>query len=112
MNLAAILRQRCPRCLKGAVFGGLLTVRERCDVCALKFEREPGYFVGAMYVSYALAVAVMALLFLLIRRLRPLWPDFAVVCAALPLFLPLVPLIIRYSKIIWLHLDRRIDPEA
>jgi uncharacterized protein (DUF983 family) len=112
MNLGAILRQRCPRCLKGAMFSGLLTTRERCDACALRFEREPGYFVGALYVSYALAVAVMALLFLLIRWLRPLWPDIAVVCAALPPFLPLVPLIVRYSKVIWVHLDRRIDPES
>jgi uncharacterized protein (DUF983 family) len=111
MNLGAILRQRCPRCLKGAVFNGLMATRERCDVCGLRFEREPGYFVGAMYVSYALAVAVMTLLVLLIRRLRPHWSDIAVVGAALPPFLPLVPLIVRYSKIIWLHLDWRIDPE-
>ena len=29
---------------------------ERCPVCGLKFEREQGYFLGAMYVSYALAI--------------------------------------------------------
>ena len=27
-----------------------------CDVCGLHFERESGYFVGAMYVSYGLGV--------------------------------------------------------
>jgi len=33
---------------------------ERCSICDLKFEREPGYFLGAMYISYVLGVSIMA----------------------------------------------------
>ena len=46
---AAILRQRCPRCFTGQVFRGLIDMNERCPVCDLEFEREPGYFTGAMF---------------------------------------------------------------
>src|SRR5207248_3419030 len=62
-----ILRQRCPRCRKGAIyrcslFRGWLSMFERCPVCDLKFEREQGYFVGAMYVSYSRAIPPYLLL--------------------------------------------------
>ena len=33
-------------------------VKKECDVCHLKYEREPGFYYGAMYVSYALGVAL------------------------------------------------------
>ena len=33
---------------------------ERCPVCDLRFEREPGYFMGAMYISYVLGLLVIA----------------------------------------------------
>src|SRR6185295_15533099 len=52
----AVLRQRCPRCLEGRVFRGMLAMNDACPECGLVFEREPGYFVGAMYVSYAMAI--------------------------------------------------------
>ena len=33
-------------------------MRPTCSTCHLKFEREQGYFVGAIYVNYALTTAV------------------------------------------------------
>jgi len=35
-------------------------MRERCPACDLKFEREEGYFLGAMYIGYALALGMIA----------------------------------------------------
>ena len=37
-------------------------MRERCPVCSLKFEREEGYFLGAMYISYSLALLTVVVL--------------------------------------------------
>jgi hypothetical protein len=82
-----------------------------CPSCGLVFEREPGYFVGAMYVSYALAVPVYAGLAGLVALARPAWSFLTVMEAALPPFLALVPFIYRYSRVIWLHFDRTLDPE-
>lgn len=56
-------QSKCPRCRVGKVFKGntyslkVQKMNEFCPHCDLKFEREPGYFYGAMFVSYALNVA-------------------------------------------------------
>ena len=52
------MKQRCPRCLQGQVFATLFRMHEQCPVCGLRFEREPGYFTGAMYLSYGVAIIV------------------------------------------------------
>ena len=61
-----ILYQRCPRCRSGSIFRtsifrGFPRMNERCPVCNLKFEREQGYFLGAMYISYGLALGIITL---------------------------------------------------
>lgn len=56
---------KCPRCRVGQAFSGptygfkLQKMNEFCPHCNLKFEREPGYFYVAMFVSYAMNVAEM-----------------------------------------------------
>src|SRR6266568_7752907 len=62
-RLAAMLRQRCPRCFAGKVYRGLLDMNETCPVCGLRFEREEGYFTGAMYVSYLLSLVLVLAIF-------------------------------------------------
>jgi uncharacterized protein (DUF983 family) len=108
-QLFSIAWQRCPKCHEGPAFRSLLTMHEVCPVCGRVFEREPGYFVGAMYVSYALAIpvylAVAGILGLLLRG----WSDLAILALALPLFVPLAPILFRYSRVIWMHLDLAID---
>ena len=53
-RIGAILAQRCPVCLEGQVFDSLLGMREMCPVCGVKFERENGYFLNAMFIAYVL----------------------------------------------------------
>ena len=54
---------KCPRCRVGKVFKGstyslrIQKMNDHCPHCGLKFEREPGYFYAAMFISYALNVA-------------------------------------------------------
>jgi hypothetical protein len=85
-------------------------MNERCSICALKFEREQGYFLGAMYISYALALAVILLLVALLWvELR--WPLQKTVICAILLFLPLTPSLTLLARVLWIYLDRAIDPE-
>jgi uncharacterized protein (DUF983 family) len=101
----AILLLRCPKCLRGRVFSGGITMREACPVCGHHFEREQGYFLGAMYASYFLAIPVLGLLAWIVHLLLPEWRwEFAVVIALVP-FCFLVPILFRYSRIIWMHID-------
>ncbi len=106
----AIARQLCPRCREGPVFHRFMAMHDACAVCGHRFEREPGYFLGAMYVSYAIAVLVYLLLVGLAHLLLPRLPETLVLGAAFPPFLLFVPLIFRYSRVIWMHLDWLLDP--
>ena len=85
-------------------------MHERCPVCGLRFEREPGYFIGAMYMSYALTLPSMAVVFLVIRRLAH-WPFEVTVFATFLAHLPVVPFVMRFSRVLWIYFDRRIDPD-
>lgn len=58
----ALVHSKCVRCRQGDMFKpGFLNQRmyERCPSCDLFYERQPGYFYVAMFVSYALGVAEM-----------------------------------------------------
>lgn len=111
-RLASVAAGRCPRCRRGRIFRRLLAMHPTCPTCSLRFEREPGYFTGAMYVSYALAVPVMAACAATVRLLARNLSFEATVGVAALLFLPFVPAIFRYSRILWIHLDQTIDPSA
>jgi uncharacterized protein (DUF983 family) len=106
-RLAAIATLRCPRCFEGKVFRGLLAMNERCPVCDLKFEREPGYFYGAMYFSYAFAL--LSTFYWLPMLLMGVNPWLVVGLPAVQLVVQ-IPITFKYSRVMWLHLDHRFDP--
>ncbi|MES2798836.1 MAG: DUF983 domain-containing protein [Bacteroidota bacterium] len=68
-----IINERCPNCGQSHVFKKSSSIfqmpvmHEKCDECSYKFEREPGYFLGAMYVSYGIAVLLGILSFLILH---------------------------------------------
>jgi len=80
-----------------------------CPVCGLRFEREEGYFLGAMYVSYGLAlVTIVAIAVALWAVTRASITKAAV--WAVVLFLPLAPPLTLFARVLWIYLDRSIDP--
>ena len=52
------LRKRCPRCGEQRIWEGWFQLKPVCPVCALRFEREEGGFLGAMAINYAVAFGV------------------------------------------------------
>ncbi len=108
-RLLAILFQRCPRCLKGKLFRGLFRVNRECAVCELELQREPGYYLGAMYFSYGFGVvAVAPVTWLLIENDATLFTIAWVTAAELVL---LSPLLFRYARVLWLHFDQLFRPQ-
>ena len=103
------LRLRCPRCGAAGAFRGLFTMRPECLSCKWRFEREQGYFLGAIYINYAVTVAVMLAGFFGLQYVARLslahqiilWCGFGVV-------FPLV--FFRYSKSLWLCIDYIFNP--
>jgi len=110
----SLLRQRCPRCGEGRIFRlpvyrGPLAMFERCSVCGLRYEREPGYFLGAMYVSYLASVPPVVVLVLTIWKLTGSLSDLSIAAAFLA-YLPAVPLVARFARVVWMYVDQAFDP--
>ena len=113
LNFPTILRQKCPTCGRGALFSSLFAMNDRCPECGLLFGRgQPGYFTGAMYVSYGLGIPIIALATLIEYRFLPRWSLWQFVLLAWVFCLPLIPWIWQYSRTIWVHFDQWIDPEG
>jgi len=88
-------------------------MNENCPVCQLDFDRgEPGYFTGAMYASYALAIPLIALLTLIEYIILRSWSLLGLVVLASASCVPLTPWIWQYSRVIWMYFDRYFDPDA
>ncbi|HEX9266059.1 MAG TPA: DUF983 domain-containing protein [Candidatus Limnocylindria bacterium] len=105
----AICRGRCPRCLSGRVWRGMFSMNEPCPVCGLRFERESGYWTGAMVASYAIGIPVLALIVLGVWVATG-WDILVALVVGDVVFLAVVPFVWRYSRVVWLHLDWLIDP--
>lgn len=103
--------RRCPRCGHRDVFTSYFGLRPHCPACGFLFEREEGYWVGAMVVNIAVTEIVFALVF--VGGMLLTWPDvpwtpLLVVGLAVNGLLPVVfyPL----SKTIWLGIDLFFNP--
>ena len=83
---------------------------ERCSICGLKFQREEGYFLGAMYISFGLALAVIASIALLLWAITGWWVTKDTVWAIV-LFLPLAPSVSLFARVLWIYLDQAFDPD-
>jgi len=81
-----------------------------CTVCGLKFEREPGYFLGAMFISYALMIPPVLLGTLAIWYLSGWRFNLVLVCTFVA-YLPLVPMVTRLARVLWIYLDRTLEPD-
>ena len=85
-------------------------MRPACERCGLRFERAQGYFVGAIYVNYAVTAT------LVIGGYVLLWHYTAV--SLTTQFLIWVPVAVlfplwffRYSRSLWLGLEYLVNPE-
>ena len=85
-------------------------MNERCPACGLHFDREPGYFLGAMYISYGLAL-VLVFAFGAIVWVLTGWRLNKVAIWAVLLFLPFSPMLTFLSRVLWIYFDQTIDPE-
>lgn len=112
----SILAAKCPRCREGNMFlkGTLYTKRfaemnPRCPCCGQPFEPEPGYYFGAMFVSYAITTAIflVALFFLnlLVEEITMLMVFITVV----GIVIGLLPIIFRLSRSIWINIFVRYE---
>lgn len=102
---------RCARCGASGIFQTYFTLRDRCPTCGFNFEREEGYWTGALIVNIAVAELLFGLVF--IGGMLATWPDvpwvwLLVVSVAVNGLVPV--LFYPLSKTIWLGLDLMFNP--
>jgi|GEM_PF-539199 len=107
-RLIAVLFQRCPVCLEGKVFKSLLGTNTNCPVCGIKFERETGYFLNAMFIAYTMGFLLVIPLAVLLYLWNASILLFTIVIIGF--FVVAWPLFFRYSRILWMHADQLMDP--
>ena len=74
-KLNSILKGKCPQCHQGDFFthnftlhpAKIIQIHKNCNHCNLKYMLEPSFFYGAMYVNYALTVAVIVTSFVVAK---------------------------------------------
>ncbi|MCB0523874.1 MAG: DUF983 domain-containing protein [Lewinellaceae bacterium] len=114
----SIFYLKCPRCHEGETFGTgswsfvrPFDMEKRCSKCNLNYFPEPGYYYGAMFISY-IWTGWFCLLFIAIFNWL-LGLSQAVSFGLLGLFLVLnFVYIFRISRLMWININVKYNPHA
>ncbi|KFD39425.1 DUF983 domain-containing protein [Schleiferia thermophila] len=114
-----ILSMRCPRCRTSPLFtqpnpykiSKLFEMHEKCPSCGQPYVIEPNFYYGAMYASYALAVALFVAVLVILtlighNEIEVLIPTYFIVLVILS------PVLFRLSRSLWIHFFVKYDPEC
>jgi len=112
-KLYSILFNKCPKCHVGKfwvsdnpfknMFFSTENSCKTCENCSLNYELETGFWYGAMYVSYALSVAIMVLFWTSTNFFYPLINVFNEVLIIVTAILLVSPLNYHLSRLIWIN---------
>jgi uncharacterized protein (DUF983 family) len=107
--LSRALRLRCPRCGEGILFRSWFRMRAQCDWCGLVYEREPGFFLGSVYVNYGLTAMLTTVMYISLLAADVASPEtllawMAAFCVVFPIAF------FRHARSLWLGFDQYWDP--
>jgi uncharacterized protein (DUF983 family) len=115
----SILTGSCPRCQNESMYveknpynlSTVLKMNETCAHCGLKYQLEPSFFYGAMYVSYGVNVAIGIAAFVIayVYLQLSLKVSFIAIVTAL---IVLYPLVLRISRNIYINMFVSYDPNS
>jgi uncharacterized protein (DUF983 family) len=101
------LTRRCARCGGGKLFQRYWTMVDDCPTCGLHFEREDGFFAGALAINIIAVGGLFTVVF--VAALIVTIPEVPVA----PLLAILVPIVVLgpiiyypFSKTVWVAVDR------
>ena len=117
-KLYSIIHLKCPRCQEGNLFSvsnafnlkRMLDMPDHCPVCREDFKVEPGFYSGALWISYPFVMLILIPLAVLqvVYLHIPLLPAFFI---SLVIMLLLQPFIMRYSRAIWINIFVSYDTD-
>ena len=118
-----VLTNRCPHCREGKIFlkenaydfKTNLKMHENCSVCKQPTEIEVGFYYGTSYVSYLVTVALSGFTFIAWWIFIGISVDdnriFYWLGINTALVLLLQPLLMRFSRTLWLSWFVKYDPD-
>jgi uncharacterized protein (DUF983 family) len=117
--LYSVFANKCPRCHKGKVLSSskplkissLLDTEKTCSHCNLKYEKEVGFFTGALYVSYAMMSGMFIVAYILQLTVLD-WDTSNFALFMLVLILLSFPFIARWSRLLWLNFFVSYEPNT
>ena len=116
-KITSSFQHKCPQCLEGDMFidrnpyhlKTMSKMYSHCPNCGLNFEPEPGYYYGAMYVSYAFTIAVSVAVFLFYWVLFSEFDTLTFIIANTVVLIFLAPYTFRTARAVWLNLFVKYD---
>ncbi len=118
-KLNSILTGCCPKCHNENMYldkyplhlGSVLKMNEKCSHCGLKYQIEPSFFYGAMYVSYGLNVGLGIVAFIISYLIfnSSLKTSFISIIVTLII---LFPIVLRLSRNIYINIFVSYDPKT
>lgn len=111
---------RCPKCRKGSLFvpinfkklGSLFIMNPTCQACGQTFEPEPGFYFGAMFISYAMNTALFILVWVIYSNLTSNFSIAKLLILMAMASILLLPVFFRLSRTIWIYIFIRFDSKA
>lgn len=110
-KLSSIFKNKCPQCGKGMFFIDnnpyklklFDKMNKSCEQCGLNFEKEPGFYYGAMYINYGLSVLIGLIIFGIHYYLIGFDPKNYLISFTILLLL-LIPVMYRTSRLVWINI--------
>lgn len=110
--LGNILKSKCPTCHTGYLFsnknpynlGKIFKMNDFCSNCHQNFSPEPRFYDGAMYVSYAFSVIIVATVFVSFTTIYEDAPLIPMILTTVGSAVLLSPISFRLSRSVWIHL--------
>ncbi len=110
--LQSVVQCKCPKCRVGNLFlskrhydlKSFTDMNKCCPNCGQDFQIEPGFYLGAMWVSYPIVIFIEIILILIGLFLFRIELMFSILLSGIVILI-LTPPLIRLSRSLFIHLN-------
>jgi uncharacterized protein (DUF983 family) len=105
------MRLRCPLCGEGKLYRNWFAMHDRCPHCGASLEREPGFYLGSIYINYGLT-GLIAIIVAFVLRFRYGVPQNPLLIGGMLFTLTFPLLVFPWARSLWLGFDQWRDPRV
>lgn len=118
-TIKSVVNLKCPKCHKGDLFINknvykykhFFDMPDNCAKCNQDFQIETGFYLGAMFVSYALTIGLNVGIFIVFAIFNAYELYSFLIVAGISLIITL-PYVAKVSRSVWIAFNVNYDPKA